>query len=129
MRTISAVLGAMLGAIAISLINFLWHLIFMPQLLHDGQYVFVFFLFVPQGAWLGAFTGYALATVHDTNHRKAGFTLLIGSLVLFVAALAFAFSNADPWDYMTSYFGASLIWAVVLIVWAVNWAKSEPSAV
>lgn len=130
MRTISAIFGAIVGAIAISLVNFLLHVLFAPQLLHDGQYVFVFFLFVPQGAWLGGFTGYALARVHDADHRWAGFALLVGSLIIVVTALLLAFSySADHWDYLTSYFGVSLLWAVVLIVWAIIWAKSKPSAV
>lgn len=127
MKASAGVIGAVVGAIVVSLVNFLLHLAFARQLFNDGLYVILYFFFVPQGAWLGGFTGHSLMEARRGSCRRAGITLLIGSVLLIVAALLFAFDYpAYHWDSLIGYFGVALVWALGLIVWAILLAKASP---
>lgn len=129
MKASAVVIGVVVGAIAVSLVNFLLHLAFARQLFNDGLYLILYFFFVPQGAWLGGFTAYALMEARRGSRRRAGTVLLTGSVLLIGAALLFAFSYpSDHWDYLTGYFGVALVWALGLIIWAVLLAKAPPPA-
>jgi hypothetical protein len=129
MGALAVVIGVVGGAGAVSLVNFLLHLAFARQLFNDGLYIILYYFFVPQGAWLGGFTGYGLVEARRGRCRRAGGALFIGGIALVAVALMFAFSYpSDRWDYLTVYFGVALIWALGLIVWAVLLTKASPSA-
>jgi hypothetical protein len=130
MKVIASILGSLLGAIAISLLSFLTHLLFFPQVFNDGLYPLVYLLIVPQGVWLGGVMGYALTRNHTGNHRWVGMTLLVGSVVFVGAALILALSqSSNSWDYLIGYFGVALIWASALFLWAIFLlATAEPAA-
>ena len=128
MSVLASLLGSVLGAIAISLMSFLLHLWFVPQLLHDGQYPLVYLLIAPQGAWLGGLTGYVLAS-YKGHRRRAGMTLLVGSVLFVAVALRYEFSRPFDWGELAAYFGSGLTWALGLALWAVLLVKPQPSVI
>jgi peptidoglycan/LPS O-acetylase OafA/YrhL len=122
-------LGVLLGAFAVSLVNFLCHLAFARELFNDGLYIILYFFFVPQGMLLGGMTGYSIAAMRSGQRRQAGKGLLTGGALLIAAGLLFAFSYpSDHWDYLTGYFGVALVWAIANIIWGSILLKTHSSA-
>lgn len=124
-----SLIGSLLGAVAVSLANFLEQLAFERALFSDGLYIILYFLYVPQGAWLGALTGYGLSAVGRVNRRRTGAILIAGSGLLIAVGLLFAYSYpANHWDYLIGNFGVALLWAAGIIPWGIAWAKSARSS-
>jgi hypothetical protein len=88
--------------------------LFIPALLHDGQYILVFLLTVPIGAGLGAVTAYALVLHRRGERRNAGAISLAGGIVMALAH--------GPWLFGLPL---SFLWAVGLIVAGVRMIRTH----
>jgi len=71
-RTVSVITGRVVGSIGLSILTIFFHWIFFRSALRDGQSAFVFFLTVPVGMVLGAFSGLIMAYTSRGQTGVAG---------------------------------------------------------
>jgi hypothetical protein len=126
----TALRGALLGAIALSLLTILLFQLFDPGTLKDGQFVLVLYLTsVPFGGTLGAAAACALASLARGRPGTAGWvSVLVGALtgglaVLLAGFLAGPRENPlrDFLAYLVSpFFSLPLAGAAVLVSWGVR---------
>jgi hypothetical protein len=86
-----AAVGAVLGAIALSLLTLLFYVIFARDALKDGQFALVFMATIPFGAMLGAVAGATLSLLALAKTESAGWVCLVGGGI--VAGLAALFTR------------------------------------
>ena len=130
-------LGSILGAIAMSLGYYLFDYCVNPRLIYDGSYFLIegLLAFSPQGIWLGAVTGYAVAAARGGLLKKASIISICGILLFLIAPSWFvikdplhfyAYEPSERWSQMGYYYGGGLLWAGLLSTWAFRlWAKSR----
>jgi hypothetical protein len=86
-----AAAGAVLGAIALSLLTVLFYVIFARDALKDGQFAMVFLATVPCGAMLGAVAAATLSLLALAKTESAGWVCLVGGGLVAGLALFFTF--------------------------------------
>ncbi len=127
-KLLAVFIGFGAGGIVVSLLNTLLTAIFARDLFKDGQYAMLYFFWVPQGAWLGAFTGYGLAASRTSNRVFVGIALIVASLLFAVPAILFSFGDSNgAWDRLIGFFGLALVWALALIIWGIVLMKPSPN--
>src|SRR5690349_2604603 len=99
MVAFAAVIGFVLGAVGLSVAVTLAHMLIAPELMRDGQYVFLNFVYTgPPGGILGAATGAAMALREAGRDAAAAKTCIIVGGIMFL--IAGALSTWVLWDFL-----------------------------
>jgi hypothetical protein len=125
--SLGAFLGAIVGAIALCITTFVYHLLFFRPALNDGQYGMVWIFTVPAGAILGASTGYAITIFRD-RPVPAGIVCIIalclvaiplGLYLLMTTANSSNTSSTPVSTFLGSvFFGLpTILWLTALLMW------------
>jgi hypothetical protein len=120
-------LGAIAGAVALSITTLVYHLLFFRPALHDGQYGMVWIFTVPAGVILGASTGYAIVIFRD-QPVLAGIACIIalclvsiplGLYLLMTTANSSNTSSTPIPTFLGSvFFGLpTILWLIALLMW------------
>jgi hypothetical protein len=101
----AAVLGFVLGAVALSVAVTIAHMLIAPEGLRDGQYAFIWFIYTgPPGGVLGAATGAVIALrAAGRAAAAAKICLIVGGLMVLIAGaltalmLWYVLFGSDSW--------------------------------
>lgn len=128
-----ALVGAFLGAIALSLLTVLFYVLFEPEALKDGQFGMVFMATVPFGALLGGVSGAATALLAIAKPESAGWVCVVGGALIAGLALLvtwlFVISTTNPEQRGLRGFllglihpgwGAPFVWALAQMLWGAS---------
>jgi hypothetical protein len=122
----SALGGAVVGAVAVSLLPVLFCALFARQAFYDGQWLLVFAVTVSTGVIFGGVAGAASALVSQGKPGAGGWTCLIGGGLLAALSILFTWGSAssrkgEVGDFLLSLIhpvnGSPFLWALGLIGW------------
>ena len=111
--------GSIIGAVALSVLTVLFHLLFFRRALGDGQYAFVFFVTVPVGIVLGAVTCVVVSYFSEGQISTAGRIAQIGGgflTVLFLVLGLFVLSGTEK-PRLRDRLSATLFWFGLPVLW------------
>lgn len=117
----SLLVGAIAGAIGLSLATVLYHWLLFRPALADGQYGMALMFTLPAGCVLGAATGYA-HSIATTTSTFAGIMCLCACIVVGVPVALYVWmttTNTAPPGSASSKLAESLLFAAPTLVWLV----------
>ena len=135
----AALLGIIIGMALVSLLFLFVCYGSAPGIIYDGSYPFLNCLFfVPQGAWLGGLTGYAVSAVRRNKRPEAAAVLICGVLLFLSVPALFVYTDpthiypyepSERWSQLGFYFGVTLFWAALMGGWAVCLLAKSPEPI
>ena len=126
MFLVVGIVGALVGAVGLSVLTALLSAVIEPESFGEGQFVMGFAFTVPMGMMLGSVTSLVLRQARRRQRARAGWIATVGGAAILAFATAIAWGSASSGDggfaeflstLLSLWIGPSWFAGAALMIW------------